>query len=161
VTPNQFRKLALGLSGATEGAHMGTADFRVGGKIFATLGNPDKDFGVVMLKPDQQALVTQAASKVFSPVPGGWGLKGATRVHLKAADAGSVTNALKMAWEIRAPKPRPDPRAMARAFARVVKAARATKLPGIAEGTSYGTPALKVAGKFLMRMKDADTFVFS
>jgi hypothetical protein len=161
MTPQQFRRLALALPGATEGAHMGHADFRVGGKIFATLGNPDPKWAVLLLKPDQQALLVETAREVFSPVPGGWGLKGSTRVNLAAADREAVQNALRLAWEIRAPKQKPDPRKMARAFARVRKAAAATGLPGIAETTSYGTPSLKVAGKFLMRMKDAGTLVFS
>jgi len=78
-----------------------TRTFRVGGKIFATLGYPDAAWGVVMLKPDQQALVVETTPKVFSPVPGGWGLKGSTRVNLAAADAASVKNALTMAWELR------------------------------------------------------------
>ena len=160
MTPQQFRRLALALPGATEGAHMGHADFRVGGKIFATLGNPDDKWAVVLLKPDQQTLLIETAGDIFSPVPGGWGLKGATRVNLAAADRAAVQNALKLAWEIRAPKPKPDPRKMARVFARVRRIAKATKLPGIAEATSYGTPSLTVAGKLLMRMKDAETFVF-
>ena len=110
MTPNQFRKLALALPGATEGAHMSHADFRVGNKIFATLGYPDAAWGVVLLKPDQQALLLQTAPDVFSPVPGGWGLKGSTRVNLTAADQASVKNALAIAWEIRAPKARKGPR---------------------------------------------------
>jgi hypothetical protein len=161
MTPQQFRKLALALPGATEGAHMGHADFRVGGKIFATLGYPDAGWAVVMLKPDQQALLTETARETFSPVPGGWGLKGSTRVALAKADRAAVENALRLAWQIRAPKQKPNPHTVARAFSRVRKAADKTKLPGIETGTSYGTPALKVAGKFLMRMKDAETFVFS
>ena len=71
-----------------------------------------------------------------------------------------MKNALRLAWEIRAPKPKPDMQGMNRRFARVIKAATATRLPGIRQGTSYGTPSLNVAGKFLMRMKDAETFVF-
>jgi hypothetical protein len=103
MTPNQFRRLALALPGAIEGAHMGHADFRVGAKIFATLGAPDAGWGVVLLKPDQQALLLETAGHVFSPVPGGWGLKGGTRVNLAAADQAAVKNALRLAWEIRAP----------------------------------------------------------
>jgi hypothetical protein len=88
------------------------------------------------------------------------GVKGSTRVNLAAANQTAVQQALKLAWEIRAPKQKPDPRAVARTFARVRMAAKATKLPGIEESASYGTPSLDVAGKFLMRMKDAETFVF-
>ena len=73
VTPNQFRRIALSLPGASEGAHMGTADFRVGAKIFATLGNPDAAWGVIGLTPDQQALLIETTPDVFVAVPGGWG----------------------------------------------------------------------------------------
>jgi hypothetical protein len=47
-----------------------------------------------------------------------------------------------------------------RVFARARRAAAATKLPEIEPGTSYGTPSLKVRGKSMMRVKDADTLVF-
>ena len=104
MTPNQFRRIALSLPRASEGAHMGTADFRVDAKIFATLGNPDAACGVIGLTPDQQALLIETAPKVFSPVPGGWGARGWTRVRLAAADAATVESALTMAWQNRAPK---------------------------------------------------------
>jgi hypothetical protein len=104
VTPNQFRRIALSLPDAVEGAHMGHADFRVGGKIFATLGHPDTAYGMVQLKPDQQALLVETSPKVFTPVPGGWGRQGSTHVRLAAADAATLKNALMMAWTNRAPK---------------------------------------------------------
>jgi hypothetical protein len=104
VTPNQFRRIALSLPGASEGAHMGTADFRVGNRIFATLGNPDAASGVIGLTPDQQALLIETTPNVFVPVPGGWGARGWTRVHLAAADAAMLKSALTMAWRNRAPK---------------------------------------------------------
>ena len=69
---------------------MGTADFRVGNKIFATLGNPDAASGVIGLTPDQQALLIETTPKVFVPVPGGWGARGWTRVRLAAADAATL-----------------------------------------------------------------------
>jgi hypothetical protein len=123
------------------------------------------------LKPDQQALLLETSPKVFTPVPGGWGRQGSTHVRLAAADAATLRNALTMAWTNRAPKaqlPRADagktirraaPPNLDRTFARARKAAKATKLPGIAEGTSYGTPSLTVDGKLLLRVKDADTLV--
>jgi hypothetical protein len=172
MTPIQFRRLALALPGAVEGAHMGHADFRVGGKIFATLGYPDPAWGMVQLTPDQQALLVQTSPMIFSPVPGGWGRQGSTRVDLGAADPATLKHALAMAWNNRAPKAAlkrdetktqgtaASSRDIHRAFVRIRKAAKASKLPGIAEGTSYGTPSLNVAGKFLMRVKDADTFAF-
>ena len=104
MTPNQFRRIALSLPGASEGAHMGTADFRVGNKIFATLGNPDAASGVIGLTPDQQALLIETTPNVFVPVPGGWGARGWTRVHLAAADAAMLKSALTMAWRNRASK---------------------------------------------------------
>jgi hypothetical protein len=172
MTPNQFRRIALSLPDAVEGAHMGHADFRVGGKIFATLGHPDPACGMVQLKPDQQALLVETSPKVFTPVPGGWGRQGSTHVRLAAADAATLKHALTMAWTNRAPKARPErvdsgqaakraaPPNLGRAFARARKAAKATKLPGITEATSYGTPSLTVDGKLLLRVKDADTLVF-
>jgi hypothetical protein len=104
VTPNQFRRIALSLPEATEGAHMGHADFRVGGKIFATLGHPDASHGMVQLKPDQQALLLETSPDVFRPVPGGWGRQGSTHVRLAAADSVALRNALMLAWTNRAPK---------------------------------------------------------
>jgi hypothetical protein len=171
MTPNQFRRLALTLPGAVEGTHMGHADFRVGNKIFATLGYPDPAWGMVQLTSDQQALLVQTSSGIFSAVPGGWGRRGSTRVNLAAADPAAVKHALAMAWKNRAPKAAllryatktqtaMSSRNIDHAFARIRKAAKASKLPGIAAGTSYGTPSLNVAGKFLMRVKDADTFAF-
>jgi hypothetical protein len=71
MTPNQFRRIALSLPDAVEGAHMGHADFRVGGKVFATLGYPDRSFGMVQLTPEQQAMLV-ATTPGFKPVPGGW-----------------------------------------------------------------------------------------
>jgi hypothetical protein len=103
VTPNQFRRIALSLPEAVEGAHMGHADFRVGGKIFATLGHPDA-CGMVQLKPDQQALLMETSPDIFQPVPGGWGRQGSTHVRLAAADAATLKHALTMAWTNRAPK---------------------------------------------------------
>jgi hypothetical protein len=104
VTPSQFRRIALSLPGASESAHMGTADFRVGAKIFATLGNPDAAWGVLGLTPDQQALLIETTPDVFAPVPGGWGARGWTRVRLAAADAATLKAALTLAWRNRAPK---------------------------------------------------------
>jgi hypothetical protein len=176
MTPSQFRRIALSLPEAVEGAHMGHVDFRVGGKIFATLGHPDPAYGMVQLKPDQQALLVETSPKVFTPVPGGWGRQGSTHVRLAAADTATLKNALTMAWTNRVPKarltrvdsgktakrgtsPSLDPSSLGRTFARARKAAKATKLPGIAEATSYGTPSLTVDGKLLLRVKDADTLV--
>jgi hypothetical protein len=172
VTPKQFRKLALSLPEASESSHMGTADFRVAGKIFATLGNPDTSWGVVALTADQQALLIETGGGAFVAVPGAWGQRGWTRVHLAAVDRTALQRALTMAWEGRAstrrgaaatkapPKPVAKLGDLDRVFARVRKAAKATRLPEIAEGTWYGTSALLRHGKGLMRLKDAETLVF-
>jgi hypothetical protein len=104
VTPQQFRRLALALPEAGEGSHMGTADFRVRNKIFATLGHPDPAWGVVALAPDQQALLAETNPGVFMPVPGSFGARGWTRVRLAAVDAGTLKRALTLAWQNRAPK---------------------------------------------------------
>jgi len=80
---------------------MGHPDFRVGGKIFATLW---KDGGVVLLSPEQQALLLKSNPGVFAPAAGGWGRKGSTTVNFQAGDEASVRRALSMAWENRAPK---------------------------------------------------------
>jgi len=99
-----FRKLALALPGAEERAHMGHPDFRVGGKIFATLGYPDDGHGMVALTRDQQEMMVAAEPAMFKPVKGGWGLKGATNVVLAAADETTLAGALKTAWRNTAPK---------------------------------------------------------
>ena len=79
-------------------------DFRVGGRIFATLGYPSAGWGVVKLTPDQQELFVQVAPEVFVPVKGAWGRRGATSVRLRAAPKGMVRNALVAAWCNTAPK---------------------------------------------------------
>lgn len=100
MTPAAFARLALALEGAIEGSHHGTTDFRrVGGKIFATVGYPDKDHAMVKLTPDQQRMVVDAEPEIFVPVKGKWGLGGATNVRLKAADVPTMRSALAMAWE--------------------------------------------------------------
>ena len=104
MTPDRFRRLALALPDATEGAHMGHADFRHGGKIFATLGYPNAAFGMVKLTPDQQGMLVATAAKVFVPVSGGWGRRGYTNVRLGEADRAALKHALALAWQNCAPK---------------------------------------------------------
>lgn len=103
MTENEFRKLALSLDGSEEKGHMGHPDFRVGGKIFATL-QPDKGLAMVSLSVDQQEIFVQVAPEVFEPVPGGWGRKGATYVRLSRAGRKVVREALSTAWRNRAPR---------------------------------------------------------
>jgi hypothetical protein len=103
MTIDAFRRLALSMPEASEVGHMGHPDFRIGGRIFATLGYPDKDWAMVNLTPDQQEAFVSAEPDVFAPVKGGWGLKGATNVRLKAARVGSVRVALATACRNLAP----------------------------------------------------------
>jgi hypothetical protein len=106
MSPADFRRMALDLPGAVEGAHMGHADFRVDGRIFATLGAPDPSFGMVSLTPEQQAAFVDAEPAVFAPVKGGWGARGATNVLLRVATAAAVRPALTSAWSNAAKKER-------------------------------------------------------
>ncbi len=104
MTPDGFRRLALSLPEAIESAHMGHPDFRVGGRIFATLGSPDSSHGMVKLKPDQQALFMQVAPDVFMPAKGGWGRAGSTLVVLKRAKVATLRDAMLAAWRNAAPR---------------------------------------------------------
>jgi hypothetical protein len=101
MTAAQFRKLALSFAGAVESSHMNHPDFRVGGKIFATL-TPGEAEGVVMLSPDEQEGFIAEAPKTFAPAQGAWGRNGSTRVHLAGADFEMVRSALEAAWRKRA-----------------------------------------------------------
>ena len=104
MTANEFRKMALGLADVVESAHMEHPDFRVGGRIFATLGYPDEGWGVVMLSPEEQARVCAAEPEVFVPVKGAWGRAGNTQVNLEAAKKAMVREALKAAYAERVRK---------------------------------------------------------
>jgi hypothetical protein len=98
MTANQFRSLALTLSGALELAHGGHPDFRVAGKVFASLGYPDDEWGMVKLTPEQQEEFLEKAPDAFEPCRGAWGKRGATSVHLVSAKMGVVREALEAAW---------------------------------------------------------------
>ena len=104
MTADDFRSIALGLPGAVEASHMNHPDFRVGGKIFATLGYPSAEWGCLTLGHDEQALLCQAEPEVFVPAKGGWGRAGSTLVLLRSARKGRVRTALRAAWSRRAPK---------------------------------------------------------
>jgi hypothetical protein len=104
MTANDFRKLALSFPEAIESAHMHHPDFRVGGKIFATLGYRGKDSAVVKLMPEQQKEFVRGQAKVFQPVKGAWGRRGYTMIHLPAAKSDIVRDALTTAWRNTAPK---------------------------------------------------------
>jgi hypothetical protein len=103
VTPNQFRRIALGMSGAVEGSHMAHPDFRANGKIFATL-YPDNKSGMVKLTPEQQEAFMRENPAMFSPASGAWGRQGCTTVALAAADEATVGEAMTLAWQATAKK---------------------------------------------------------
>jgi hypothetical protein len=104
MTAADFRRLALGLPGAEEGSHMGSADFRVGGRIFATLASQSKGYGNLMLSPELQADFVQEQPDVFLPVAGGWGRNGATHIRLAQANEDLLAGALRTAWKLRVDK---------------------------------------------------------
>jgi hypothetical protein len=99
MTPALFRRIALGLSGAVESAHHDHPDFRVGGRIFATLGYPDRHWGALMLTPDQQRTRVREHPDAFVPAKGKWGEQGATTVRLDAIDEETLGEALTLAWQ--------------------------------------------------------------
>jgi len=104
MTANDFRRIALSLEGAVEGSHMGAPDFRVGGRIFATLASQKQGYGNLMLTPEQQADFVRELPDVFLPVPGGWGRMGATHIRLVKANEDALAGALRAAWKIRIEK---------------------------------------------------------
>jgi hypothetical protein len=104
MTPNEFRKLALSFPEAIESAHMRHPDFRVGGRIFATLGYPSKDSAMVKLPPDDQKDFIRSDPDVFQPAKGAWGRQGATNIDLPVARINVVREALNAAWRNTASK---------------------------------------------------------
>jgi hypothetical protein len=83
---------------------MGAVDFRVGGRIFATLASVNQGFGNLMLTPAMQADFVADAPEIFLPVAGGWGRMGATHVRLDRVDVETLTGALAAAWKLRVDK---------------------------------------------------------
>jgi hypothetical protein len=102
-----FRRIALSLEGAEEGAHMGSPDFRVGGRIFATLASQSQGYGNLMLTPAQQAGFVGEAPEVFVPIAGGWGRMGMTHIRLAVANEDVLQGALRTAWKLRIEKNAP------------------------------------------------------
>ena len=101
---DDFRRIALSLEGAEESSHMGSPDFRVGGRIFATLASQSQGYGNLMLTPEQQAAFVEEAPDLFLPVAGGWGRSGATHIRLAVANEDVLAGALRAAWQIRVAK---------------------------------------------------------
>jgi hypothetical protein len=104
MTPNEFRELALSFPEAIESAHMHHPDFRVRGRIFATLGYPTKDSAMVKLPQHKQTEFMRSNPDVFQPAKGAWGRQGSTIVYLRAATINIVREALTAAWQNTAPK---------------------------------------------------------
>jgi hypothetical protein len=104
MTANDFRRIALSFEGAEQGSHMGAADFRVGGRIFATLASVGQGFGNLMLTPVVQAEFVAEEPEIFVPVAGGWGRMGITHVRLSKANRDILTGALQTAWQLRVEK---------------------------------------------------------
>jgi len=104
MTPDDFRHIALSFEGAEEGSHMGAVDFRVGGRIFATLASVNQGYGNLMLDPEQQAMFVEELPDLFLPVHGGWGRMGATHIRLAKASEDVLTGALETAWKLRIEK---------------------------------------------------------
>lgn len=98
MTSDEFRQLALNFAESEECSHMGHPDFRVGGKIFATI-TPDGEHGMVKLTPEQQAILTRTDPSAFEPASGAWGCNGATMITFAHADETTVRQALSAAWQ--------------------------------------------------------------
>ena len=105
MTAVQFRQLALNLRGVIEAAHVGHPDFRVGGRIFATLAYPDDNYGVLILNRDVQQEAIGRYPEVFEPVRGAWGRQGNTQVRLSQITSAQLKPWMKLAWQNAADKP--------------------------------------------------------
>ncbi len=106
---NDFRRIALAMEGATEGSHMAHPDFRVNGRIFATI-YPDDKRGMVQLTPDQQQAFIGAHPSTFEPASGAWGRGGSTTVHLAKIDTETLGEAMTLAWQNAVNRPAPKQR---------------------------------------------------
>jgi hypothetical protein len=104
MTPSDFRRIALSFPGAEEGSHMGAVDFRVGGRIFATLASVKQGYGNLMLTLEHQAAFVEEQPEIFLPIPGGWGKSGATHIRLAAVNEDVLTGALHTAYKLRVEK---------------------------------------------------------
>jgi hypothetical protein len=106
MTAKDFKRIALSFDGAEEGSHVGATDFRVGGRIFATLASVKEGYGNLMLTPEMQAGFIAERPDLFLPVHGGWGRMGITHIRLASADEDSLRGALHTAWKLRVEKNR-------------------------------------------------------
>jgi len=130
MTANDFRRIALSLDGAEESSHMGQPDFRVGGRIFATLASIKQGYGNLMLTPDQQAAFVEELPEIFLPIHGGWGRMGATHIRLATASEDVLTGALHTAWKLRIEKnAKSHPKTRGKKLATSISQSRAAKSP--------------------------------
>jgi hypothetical protein len=104
MTAKGFRQIALSLPETEERSHMDHPDFRVAGKVFATLDYPDNTHAMVKLSPEDQHNLTKDHPEAFVPLKGAWGRRGATSVYLKAARKETLRKAIHAAWRNTAPK---------------------------------------------------------
>src|SRR5579863_6434141 len=104
MTVEDFRRIALSFEGAEESSHMGQPDFRVDGRIFATLASAKEGYGNLKLTLEQQAMFVEEMPDVFLPIAGGWGRMGMTHIRLSAASEDVLTGALHAAWKLRVEK---------------------------------------------------------
>jgi hypothetical protein len=114
MTAAEFREIALSFPEAVEAAHMGHPDFRVGGKIFATLGYANEGRGVLLLSSEEQQEIIGQYPKMFEPVPSGWGRRGSTQVLLAHVTQPVLETAMRKAWQRKAPKRLSKPRRVPR-----------------------------------------------
>ena len=128
--PEDFRRIALSLEGAREGSHMGAPDFRVGGRIFATLASASQGYGNLMLTPEVQAEFVAEMPAAFVPIAGGWGSMGMTHIRLAAANEDLLFGALRTAWKLRLEKNR-QPGRKKRAPSRGTRVARGSRFDPI------------------------------
>ena len=104
MTAADFRRIALSLEGAEESSHMGSPDFRVGNRIFATLASQSQGYGNLMLTPDEQTAFVEELPDIFVPIAGEWGRMGMTHIRLAAANEDVLSGALRAAWKSRMEK---------------------------------------------------------
>ena len=103
ISPAAYRAIALSMPHAAQGSHFEAVDFRVANRIFATW-REDRQQAVVKLTPEDQAMMMETMPGVLSRLPGGWGLKGWTKLHLDAASEEEVRHAMTVAWRTVAPR---------------------------------------------------------
>jgi hypothetical protein len=121
MTAKDFRRIALSLEGAEEGSHMGAMDFRVDGRIFATLASVKEGYGNLKLTPALQAEFIAGRPDLFLPIHGGWGRMGMTHIRLKAADEVSLLGALHSAWKLRVEKNKKSGKSASRQTSKAAK----------------------------------------